>query len=200
MAATPTRRPQARGEHTRAKILDATLDLVARHGPRAVTYRAVADHAGVARGVMTYHFPTHRELLGAAYRRHLAQLRDDAADLPLGAVLDADRDTRTDLVYAFIKHMAEVDRLRYLAEFELALELAHDPELRRDVEPASEQTRALAEELLTRAGSPDPEADATIWSATMEGLLLGWLARPDDAAHQARTRDALARMVDLFFA
>ncbi|MGI9600435.1 MAG: TetR/AcrR family transcriptional regulator [Acidimicrobiales bacterium] len=198
MTASPTSRPQARGDATRAKILDATLDLTARHGPRGVTFRAVADHAGVARGVMTYHFPTHRQLLAAAYHHHLAQLRDQAIELPIDSVLDASTDDKTELVVAFLRHMAEVDRLRYLAEFELSLELARDPDLRREAEPASELTRAMAVDLLRHAGSTDPEADATLWSAAMEGLLLGWLVRGDDPDYQRRVRAAVERMVVMF--
>ncbi|MDH3707755.1 MAG: TetR family transcriptional regulator [Acidimicrobiia bacterium] len=200
MVATPARRPQARGERTRTRILDAVLELVARDGPRAVTYRAVAATAGVANGVMTYHFPTHRELLAAAYAHHLAQLRDDALDLPIEALVDAPDDDKVALVQGFLRHMAVTDRLRYLAEFELALELARDPELRAQIEPASETTRQMAIDLLGRAGSSDPEADATLWSAAMEGLLLGWLARPDDARYQARADAAVDRMVRLLFA
>ena len=199
MTATPTRRPQARGERTRTAILDAVLDLVAREGPGAVTYRAVAERAGVANGVMTYHFPTRRRLLGAAYRHHLADLRHDALALPIDSMLDAPAQAKTDLIVGFLRHMAEVERLRYLAEFELALELARDAELRHDLEPASEITRQMAVELLTGAGSTDPEADATLWSAAMEGLLLGWLARPDDERYQQRAEAAVARMVALLF-
>ena len=51
-----TRGPQARGVRTREKILDAVLELVGLEGPSAVTYRSVAERAGVAQGVMTYHF------------------------------------------------------------------------------------------------------------------------------------------------
>lgn len=199
-AAPPRPRSQARGEATRAKILDAVLELVAREGPRAVTYRAVAEHAGVANGVMTYHYPTHRELLAAAYDRHLARLRDEAAALPVAAIGELTEAERAEMVFGFLRHMADVDRLRYLAEFELSLELARDPDLRARIAPASELTRAMAVELLTSVGSPDPEADATIWSAAMEGLLLGWLARPDDTQYQERARAAIGRMVAVFLA
>ncbi len=49
------------------RILRAALDVVAEHGASGVTYRAVAERAGVPLGSMTYHFPSREELVYAAF-------------------------------------------------------------------------------------------------------------------------------------
>jgi hypothetical protein len=67
------------------------------------------------------------------------------------------------------------------------------------VVPESETTRVFARELLSQAGSANPDVDAILISAAMDGLLLYWLARPDDRAHERRIRKAVDRMIELFF-
>jgi AcrR family transcriptional regulator len=193
------RGPQARGEITREKILDAVLELTALGGPRAVTYRAVAEKAGVAPGVMTYHFASHRELLAQAMRLHLQRLRANTIELPISEARALSTEAKTDLIFDFLKAMAGRDRMRYLAEFELMLELARDPELREEIAPETELTRAFAAELLEASGSPHPVEDAMLFSAVMEGLLLEWLPRPDDRAFARQIKAAIRRLVEVFF-
>lgn len=195
-----TRRgPQVRGLLTREKILDAVLELVALEGPRAVTYRAVAEKAGVAQGVMTYHFASRRELLSGAFALHLERLRAAARDLPLERARTLSPHARTQLVLGFVKNMVETDRVRYLAEFELMLELARDPGLRKEVAPETDVTRAFASELLSASGSPRPREDAMLVSAAIQGLVLEWLARPGDRAFERQVGTALRRLLELFF-
>ena len=193
------RGPQARGVRTREKILDAVLELVGLEGPSSVTYRSVAERAGVAQGVMTYHFASRRELLSAAFRLHLERLRDRAVELPIAEARDLPAAEKSRLILGLLTHMVREDRVHYLAEFELTLELARDPALRKDVVPETEATRVFARELLRQTGSSNPDADAVLLSAAMEGLMLSWMARPGDRAHARRIREAVDRMVELFF-
>ncbi len=197
---TPGRRgPQARGEQTRERILDAVLELAALGGPRAVTYRAVAEEAGVALGVMSYHFSSRRDLLTQAFRRHLARLRSDAIELPVEEALRMSLDQKVTLVDGFLDHMVEDGRVSFLAEFELTLELARDPELRASLESEVSQTFRMAADLLKKTGSENPQADAMLVSSAMMGLILERLARPDDRAVKRRVKQAVRRMVELLF-
>lgn len=193
------RGPQARGALTRERILEAVLELVAAGGPHAVTYRAVARKAGVAQGVMTYHFASRRALLSAAFALHLARLRAAARAMPVTEVETLSLEAKTRLVHAFVKDMVRRDRARYLAEFELLLELARDARLRDEVAPETDVTRAFATELLSATGSPRPEPDALLVSAAVQGLVLEWLSRPDDRAFEREVRGAIRRLVEVFF-
>ncbi len=51
------------------QILDAVIKLISRGGIAAVSMRAVAREAGVALGLMNYHFDTKSSLIAAALRR-----------------------------------------------------------------------------------------------------------------------------------
>ena len=92
------------------------------------------------------------------------------------------------MVFAFLKNMVVDERARYLAEFELTLELARDPELRAEIGDTTDVTRQLARDLLERSGSTAPRPDAVLMSAVMEGLTLEWMARPDDPAFEREIR------------
>jgi AcrR family transcriptional regulator len=56
---------KARGEDTRALILDAARDALAEHGYARTTTRAIADRAGVQLSLVHYHFGTKQQLLAA---------------------------------------------------------------------------------------------------------------------------------------
>jgi AcrR family transcriptional regulator len=60
--------PGERGTSRRAAILEATLDLLARHGISGVSMRAVAREANVALGLVSYYFTDKTSLIAAALR------------------------------------------------------------------------------------------------------------------------------------
>jgi AcrR family transcriptional regulator len=64
----PTERTEARRATTRAKIVRAALDLVARGGYREAQVAAVARRAGVATGTVYRHFPSKAELFAEVFR------------------------------------------------------------------------------------------------------------------------------------
>lgn len=66
-----SRRP--RGEASRHAILDATLELIARHGIHAVTHRAIAAEAGVALASTTYFFASLPDLIEQAFDLYVEQ-------------------------------------------------------------------------------------------------------------------------------
>ncbi|MEM1111981.1 MAG: TetR family transcriptional regulator [Pseudomonadota bacterium] len=60
---------QQRGQQTRERILDATLELIAAEGIAAVTHRAVAARAGVQHSLTTYYFKDLMQLLTEAFEK-----------------------------------------------------------------------------------------------------------------------------------
>lgn len=51
------------------RMLDAAIEIVARHGVEGLTHRAVAQAAGASLANATHHFPTRASLVHAAFRR-----------------------------------------------------------------------------------------------------------------------------------
>lgn len=56
----------ARGDRTRARLIEATTQVVAQVGYSRATTRAIADLAGVAEGTIYRHFPDKQQLFFAA--------------------------------------------------------------------------------------------------------------------------------------
>jgi AcrR family transcriptional regulator len=63
----------ARGEQTRAAIVEAALRLFAENGYEATTMRAIAREAGVATGNAYYYYASKEELVREHFARHQAE-------------------------------------------------------------------------------------------------------------------------------
>jgi AcrR family transcriptional regulator len=87
--------PAVGGEDRRTKVLDATIDLVAREGIAGVHFPEVADAAGVSRSLPRYYYRTLNELLRAAFARdeevarQRVEWRASHIDDPLARLRDA---------------------------------------------------------------------------------------------------------------
>jgi len=181
------------------------LRVVAERGLGGLTYRGVADEAGISLGTLTYHFPTRRELLGAAFRRHLEQVgergRDfDARSRPAWEAGRLSIEQLTEAVAGFLESMARNDRASVIASHELALEMTRDASLTHEVDAAfATHHRNTAHLVGSVTGRQAADADAAILSAVFDSLVLGSLARPGDAAHAARLRRIVKRLLELLF-
>ncbi|MGY1439862.1 TetR/AcrR family transcriptional regulator [Streptomyces reniochalinae] len=85
----------------RARIIAATLDLIAEEGIARVSHRRIAARAGVPLGSMTYHFSGIDQLLQDAFRSftdHIVAVFD--AHLAAAADRDQAREAVADLVHA----------------------------------------------------------------------------------------------------
>jgi DNA-binding transcriptional regulator YbjK len=163
-AATPAR--QARGQERVEQILRATLAVIGRGGVGAVTHRSVAEEARVPLGSMTYYFASKQELLREALRLHV---REDAGRLrALADELAAEGADGERIVERFADALGggHPD----IAQFELYLEAARDPELRDVAEESLRAYGEVAEMALRAAGVPDPEVTAWVIVATIDGI------------------------------
>jgi len=77
---------------TRARILDATMNLFAEVGYHAATNAVIAEAAKLTRGAMLYHFSTREELVEAAVAHidlQRARLLERAGSAPVAPGVDA---------------------------------------------------------------------------------------------------------------
>jgi TetR/AcrR family transcriptional regulator, regulator of biofilm formation and stress response len=168
---------QARGHERVEQILRATLAVIARDGVAGVTHRTVAEEAGVPLGSLTYYFASKQDLLRDALRLHV---REDAGRLrALADALLASGADGEQVVTAFIAQFegGEPD----VAQFELYLEVARDPQLRDVAVESLLAYREVAELALRAAGVPDPAPAAGMVVATIDGIGLHQAAAGDQA-------------------
>jgi AcrR family transcriptional regulator len=194
------RAPQARAERTRGRLLEAARRLLAEGGPAAVTHRAVSERAGVSLGATTYYFGTKRELLAEVFRVHLVGVRDRVATLVAssGAGGPPPARARAAGLTRFLEGAVRDDRLGTLATLELALERAREPKLRARLRAAKARSDAYAAGMLRRFDSQQPDVDATLLIAVLNGLKLEWLAEGERSPFAARIPVLARRLAELF--
>jgi DNA-binding transcriptional regulator YbjK len=184
------RRPQ--GGARRLLLLQTTLRLIADQGIDAVSHRSVADAAGVPLGSTTYWFASRQEMLREALE-HFARLEIENLRQHLDGVLGK-RLSRKRLVDEFtdllVPQLGEA-RWRTIAQYAFLEEAARQPEL----EAVCREWTAAWEEALIEVfeslAAPDPQLEARMFLAMLDGLLLGQLAAPDPDVEGNVLRPAL---------
>jgi DNA-binding transcriptional regulator YbjK len=179
-------RRKEKGERNRVALLEATIRLLARGGPRAVTHRAVAAEAGLSVRATTYHFGSRDALFGEALRHYattaISRFDALAVDPEQLAVLgDGAIDVAAQLLAHVVVSDVVEDRDGLVAEFELVLEIARRPELEAVYREWQAKLEAMICAYAEHLGSSDPALDARVVLATLRGLEIEALARPSHA-------------------
>jgi DNA-binding transcriptional regulator YbjK len=175
----------------RERILQATLQLIGEQGLGAVTNRAVAERAGVSPGSLTYHFASQTELL----RESLLRFVTDEAQR-LEALADGLEGTTADIAEVAAAVQAVVQnagRHEQLAQMELYLQAARDPELREVADRAFAAYDGAARAVLLALGVADPEPLVPATIALVDGFELRRLSLEVPAGPVLA--DALAALV-----
>ena len=156
-------------------LTDAAISVVAEHGMRGLTHRAVDARAALPIGTTSAYFRTRKALIEALVRR-LADLDNaDVAARALPPPAEPDPGDFADAVAQVLDRWLTVGRDRTLARYACLLEATHHPELRTILEygrASREQARAL----LAAAGVPDPDQAGGHFVACVDGLLFDRIA------------------------
>jgi DNA-binding transcriptional regulator YbjK len=193
--AAPSAASRKRARPRRERLLEVTIELVAREGIDAVTHRRVAELARVPLGSTTYYFASREEMLVEALktfgRQEIAALRARLADLP------ARRPSRRRYVDGLVEFLApqlEDDHWRTVAQYALLCEAARRPELEPVAREWNQAWWAVLEELFQALKVPDPRLEARMLLAMLDGFLLEQLAAPDPDFVSAVLKPALRRV------
>ena len=145
-------------EITRRSILRATLKLIGKGGPDAVTHRAVAGRAKIPLGSVAYHFQSRDRLIIEAFRALM-----NATELHLASVAQEKQLTNRgvtpqDLINgAALMLEQEFTHPEFVrAEYELILYTAHSPELKREFLAYQRSIQTGFAYLLELLGAPRP--------------------------------------------
>ena len=172
----------------RAALLAAAVRVMDRDGMRGLTYRAVAQEAGVSHGLVRHHFGSRAALIREAVL--------DLADRALRSTrLGGDSGRLADLGAGTTRMLTEPDNLPGV-DYELILEARRHPELRPAVHALYDRYLEATRHELERIGLGDDEALARLVFAALDGLVLQMLVygRTEDAdASIAVLQDLLAQ-------
>lgn len=187
----------AKGEQTKALILNSAFDLLGERGYEATTMRAIAKRAGVSLGNAYHYFGSKEHLIQAFYHRtHEEHL---AAVLP---VLEKETSLKERLLSVMRLKIATIEPYH---EFAGALfKTAADPHsplnpFAQDSAPTRRDSIKLFEDLVadTKARIPDDlraELPYLLWLYHM-GIILFWIH--DSSPKRARTLRLIDQTVDL---
>jgi len=187
----------AKGEQTKALILNSALDLLGERGYEATTMRAIAKRAGVSLGNAYHYFGSKEHLIQAFYHRtHEEHL---AAVLP---VLEKETSLKQRLLSVMRLKIATIEPYH---EFAGALfKTAADPHsplnpFAQDSAPTRRDSIKLFEDIVadTKARIPDDlraELPYLLWLYHM-GIILFWIH--DSSPKRARTLRLIDQTVDL---
>ena len=132
------RRVGAESSETRARIVEATEQVIRDEGYAAASSRRVAQRAGLKPSLVHYYFPTTDDMLLAVFKRGAAQ-----SDAMIDEALASD-----DPVRALWRFFADTSRTALTMEF-MALAIHRDG-IRAEIAKHSEAMRARQTELFER--------------------------------------------------
>ena len=161
-------------------MADAAIAVLADHGARGLTHRAVDHAAGLSPGTTSNYARTREALLTLTLTR-IAEL--DRAEGAAGTARVAGSGLADDVAQMVHQWIIEPGRRRrFLARLELAFEATRRPELRAAYDEMGRGFRTEAARLLAAAGSAHPERDAWTLIAWVEGTAFYALAGAGGAA------------------
>jgi AcrR family transcriptional regulator len=162
-------------EDTRARVLQAALELFAERGFAATSTRELSERLGFTKAALYYHFKTKDDLLAALIQPVVGQLSALITQTPVRATAAA----RREVLAAYIDlSIAHVDLLRVLTQ---------DPSVAR--RPASATHAALEERMLQLlAGHEAPDLTERIRARAALAAVRGALVRADPADDLAVVR------------
>jgi AcrR family transcriptional regulator len=169
-------RPAASAAHGtgRQALIDATVRVVARKGLRGLTYRQVADEAGVTYGLVSHHFGSRealvQETLEYVFRASIAL---SFLQRPASGVDDFGR--------GLAEAIAATED-QQVFEYEMGLEARRRPEMLAELRAVYDEYVTLVERQLRAIGVDRERSFARLIFAALDGLVLQqvFFGRPDE--------------------
>jgi AcrR family transcriptional regulator len=165
--------PTAHGTGRQA-LIDATVRVVARKGLRGLTYREVAEEAGVTYGLVSHHFGSRdalvQETLEHAFRESLAL---SFLQRPAVGVEDFGRG---------LAEAVAATEDQQVFEYEMGLEARRRPEMLAELRAVYEEYVTLVERQLRAIGIDRERTFARLIFAALDGLVLQqiFFGRPEE--------------------
>lgn len=194
----PPQSPAARqggrkAEETRGRILSAAVEVLIAGGPAAVTYRAVAERAGLTPAAPIYHYASIAALLNEAQVRLFEQSKDRYRAVMASANQGApDLGMLTDLTTTiFLREATEFSAIS-LANYPVRLEAARDPSLRKIVWATIDDQNRAWRHLLMRFSPNCAPLDPLLLQSLFIGKLVRVLAAGATTVELANIRREFA--------
>jgi AcrR family transcriptional regulator len=163
---------------TKARAVDAAIELLSTQGLRSLTHARVDEMAGLPKGSTSNYFRTRKALVAGVAGRilELEQAEVGAAFAPPASPAEF-----VDGLCRLFDYLSRTRRTQTTARLVLFMEASHDAELRETLSAARQGLVGSAVVAMATLGARQPDVAAAGVAACFEGLLLHRIARHDDA-------------------
>ncbi|MEV0336636.1 transcriptional regulator [Nocardia sp. NPDC050717] len=181
----------------RARIVTGAIELIAAHGIRALTHRAVDTALALPAGSTSYYFRTRQALIAAVADGITARSHADFV-----ALRTAEISSTADIAHGIATWLDELlarRRDELVARHALIIEVRGDADLHARL-ANSLFSMTAATDLFAGLGDPEPRARAADFLALLEGLVFDRLAglRADEPAGTDHNVEQLTRPLARF--
>lgn len=171
---TPEQNEEIR-RRTRRQILDAAFELFANEGYAKTSISAVADKAGVSKGLIYHYFESKKAMLEGIFNQWL-EIGDEVLDFPEGFTPKDKIRQVLEGTFQFIENDIGMVRLM----FSLALQPDTFSSLKGKIKYAQETQMAQYIDLFQELGYKQPELEAYSLGALIDGILLGCITMGEE--------------------
>ncbi len=157
---------QRRRAETRARLLDSAMTLFAQHGYRETSVKMIAEHAGVAQGLLYNYFDGKEGLLVALFEESMSQVRASfaAADDPTDGRSPIEKLIRAS--FAIVRENLRFWQLSYSVRSQAAVLSGLGDQLHA----WTDAIRQALEAYFRGSGAEQPEIEAAILFAVIDGV------------------------------
>ena len=161
---------------TKARALDAAIDLLGTQGLRALTHGRVDERAGLPKGSTSNYFRTRSALLAGVNERILER---ELADFST-SFSPRTGEELVEALCGLLEHVTVRNRVLTTARLVMFMEASHDDDLRVFVRHGRAAIDAWFVPVLAGLGAHDADGAAHAIIACAEGLVLHRIARHDE--------------------
>lgn len=182
---------QALREESSERILQAALELFARHGYERTSVRAIAQEAGVSQGLLYNYFDGKAALLHAIFARIMEDIQASFARADRGT-------TPREKLENLIREALNIVRTRrpaWMLYYTLRMQPAVLEGLAGDLAQWIDQVHTRLQAYARDAGARDPRTDARILFALLDGIAQQYVLDPDAYPLDAVTHRVLEAFV-----
>ena len=176
-------------EVSRAKIVETALELFAQRGYEATSVRMIAHEAGIAQGLLYNYFASKEALLATVVQQSMADVRESFVRAEDGKDPHRQIERLIRAAFATVQRKRAFWKLIYAVRMQGAVVAS----LGDMLIAASTEIRTTIERYCRTAGLPQPEIEAAILFALIDGVAQHYVLDPDNYPLDAVTEALVAR-------
>lgn len=162
-------------QESREKIIQAALKLFAEEGYQSTTISKIAKQAGVSKGLMYNYFANKESLLNAILKQALVQGEELSKKMMTAATPREQIRLIIEMSYDWIVNHEEYSK----TIMSLSLQVGKFPQVQKMVDGKIEGTLQFYKHLFDGLGFDNPEMEAKIFAAILDGIGLQYASIGD---------------------